>query len=106
MICLTNVFYVLADKKYDSDDIVRFISKELKAKAAIPINKLNRGNNYTWKVHKGTFKKKEKEGLLRKVYTTSELRVRDVSHTLKEHTTLEKKNSEVFSTLQNRSISP
>ncbi|CAN5146762.1 hypothetical protein BH11PAT1_BH11PAT1_4250 [soil metagenome] len=40
--------YVLADKGYDSSDIVGFIAKELQAKAGIPIKKHKRGKNYSW----------------------------------------------------------
>jgi Transposase DDE domain len=41
--------YVLADKGYDSQDIVNWIVKELERKAGIPIRKMpTRGKNYTW----------------------------------------------------------
>lgn len=49
---LRKVGYVLADKGYDSDQIVKFIASSLKAKAGIPIRKINKGKNRT---HKGAY---------------------------------------------------
>lgn len=43
---LRRVGYVLADKGYDSDQIVKFIASSLKAKAGIPIRRINKGKNY------------------------------------------------------------
>ncbi len=42
---LKKVGYVLADKGYDSDQIVKFIASSLKAKAGIPIRRTNKGKN-------------------------------------------------------------
>ena len=42
---LRKVGYVLADKGYDSDQIVKFIAFNLKAKAGIPIRRINKGKN-------------------------------------------------------------
>lgn len=49
---LKKVGYVLADKGYDSDEIVKFIAKSLEAKAGIPIRKINKGKNTN---HKGAY---------------------------------------------------
>lgn len=49
---LRKVGYVLADKGYDSDEIVKFIAKSLEAKAGIPIRKINKGKNTN---HKGAY---------------------------------------------------
>lgn len=46
---LRQVGYVLADKGYDSDEIVKFIAQSLEAKAGIPIRKINKGKNYNTK---------------------------------------------------------
>lgn len=46
---LKKVGYVLADKGYDSSDIVEYIAKSLKAKAGIPIKKIYKGKNYSTK---------------------------------------------------------
>lgn len=40
--------YVLADKAYDDQEIVRWVNHHLQAKAGIPIRKSNRGKNYSW----------------------------------------------------------
>lgn len=63
---LKKVSYVLADKGYDSDLIVGYVSKELKAKAAIPINKRNRGKNYTWEGAWRNFQEKRKGRSIKK----------------------------------------
>lgn len=49
---LKKVGYVLADKGYDSDEIVKFIAQSLEAKAGIPIRKINKGKNRN---HKGAY---------------------------------------------------
>ena len=41
--------YVLADKGYDSDEIVKFIASSLEAKAGIPVRKINKGKNFSTK---------------------------------------------------------
>lgn len=58
--------YVVADKGYDSDDIVRWIVKMLHAKAGIPIRKVNRGKNYTWKASTRNFQLKARGRSLKK----------------------------------------
>lgn len=58
--------YVVADKGYDSDDIVRWIVKALHAKAGIPIKKVNRGKNYTWQGAWRSFQLKRKGRTLKK----------------------------------------
>jgi transposase len=65
---LKNVGYVLADKGYDDTDIVKWITKELQAKAGIPMRKKSKlakgkknryGNLLNWQVKAAgrTFKK-------------------------------------------------
>lgn len=58
--------YVVADKGYDSDDIVRWIVKVLHAKAGIPIKKVNRGKNYSWEAAGRNFQLKAKGRTLKK----------------------------------------
>lgn len=63
---LEDVAYVLGDKGYDSDAIVRYIAKELHAKAAIPINKRRRGRNYNWEGAWRNFRQKAEGRTLKK----------------------------------------
>ena len=49
---LKKVGYVLADKGYDSDQIVKFIVSSLNAKAGIPIRRISKGKNRN---HKGAY---------------------------------------------------
>lgn len=63
---LKEVDYVLADKAYDSVDIIRFIAKELRAKAGIPIVKRKRGKNYTWEGAWRNFHEKAKGRSIKK----------------------------------------
>lgn len=59
--------YVLADKGYDSSDIVQWIVQTLAAKAGIPIKKVNkRGKNYTWEGAWRNFQLKAKGRSLKK----------------------------------------
>lgn len=58
--------YVLADKGYDSDQIVKFIAFSLKAKAAIPIRKINKGKNYNTKGAYQNWKLKSKGRCIKK----------------------------------------
>ena len=63
---LKNAGYVVADKGYDDSDIVDWIVKALKAKAGIPIKKVNRGKNYTWEGSWRNFQEKAKGRSLKK----------------------------------------
>lgn len=63
---LRKVGYVLADKGYDSSDIVEYIAKSLKAKAGIPIKEINKGKNYNHKGAYQNFKEKAKGRTLKK----------------------------------------
>ena len=58
--------YVLADKGYDDGEIVDFIVKAFSAKAGIPIRKVNRGKNYSWKGATKNFQQKAKGRSLKK----------------------------------------
>lgn len=58
--------YVVADKGYDSGDLVDWIVKKLTAKAGIPIRKINRGKNYNWKGSFRNFQIKAKGRSIRK----------------------------------------
>lgn len=58
--------YVLADKGYDDGNIVDFIVKAFSAKAGIPIRKVNRGKNYSWKGATKNFQLKAKGRTLKK----------------------------------------
>ncbi|KKP80855.1 MAG: Transposase IS4 family protein [Candidatus Levybacteria bacterium GW2011_GWB1_35_5] len=63
---LKKVGYVLADKGYDDGEIVDFIVKAFSAKAGIPIRKVNRGKNYSWKGATRNFQLKAKGRTLKK----------------------------------------
>ena len=58
--------YVLADKGYDSDEIVKFIARSLEAKAAIPIRKINKGKNFSTKGAYQNWKLKAKGRCIKK----------------------------------------
>jgi len=58
--------YVLADKRYDSDEIVKFIARSLEAKAAIPIRKINKGKNFSTKGAYQNWKLKAKGRCIKK----------------------------------------
>ena len=59
--------YVLADKGYDSDAIVRWINKELGRKAGIPIRRMpSKGKNYAWEASTRNFQAKAKGRTLKK----------------------------------------
>ena len=58
--------YVLADKRYDWQDLVNWIVKHLHAKAGIPIKKHKRGKNYSWKAATRNFQLKAKGRTLRR----------------------------------------
>lgn len=58
--------YVLADKGYDWQDLVNWITKMLHAKAGIPIKKHKRGKNYTWEGSFRNFQQKAKGRTLKK----------------------------------------
>ena len=59
--------YVLADKGYDSQDIVNWINKMLARKAGIPIRKMpSKGKNYTWEAAWRNFQIKAKGRTLKK----------------------------------------
>ncbi len=59
--------YVLADKGYDSQDIVNWINKMLKRKAGIPIRKMPmKGKNYSWTGATKNFQEKAKGRTLKK----------------------------------------
>lgn len=58
--------YVVADKGYDSGDIVDWIVKKVQAKAGIPIKKVNRGKNYSWKGSWRNFQRKAKGRSIKK----------------------------------------
>lgn len=58
--------YVLADKGYDSQDIVNWIFKELSAKAGIPIKASTRGKNYNWEGSWRNFQLKARGRTLKK----------------------------------------
>ena len=64
---LKQIQYVLADKGYDDEDIVNWVSKVLTAKAGIPIKKIGRrGKNYTWEGAWRNFQYKAKGRTLKK----------------------------------------
>lgn len=58
--------YVLADKGYDSSDIVEYIAKSLHAKASIPIKEIRKGKNYNPKGGYQNWKLKTKGRTLKK----------------------------------------
>lgn len=59
--------YVLADKGYDSSDLVNWINKILKRKAGIPIRRVpTRGKNYNWEGATRNFWEKAKGRTLKK----------------------------------------
>lgn len=58
--------YVLADKGYDDSNIVNWVNKILKAKAAIPIKKHKRGKNYSWEGSTKNYQQKLKGRTLKK----------------------------------------
>lgn len=59
--------YVLADKGYDSGDIVNWVVKTLHRKAGIPIKKVGkRGKNYSWEGAYRNFQLKAKGRTLKK----------------------------------------
>lgn len=59
--------YVLADKGYDSQNIVNWIVKELERKAGIPIRKIpTKGKNYSWEGAWRNFQQKAKGRTLKK----------------------------------------
>ena len=59
--------YVLADKGYDSQDLVNWIVKELARKAGIPIRKMPaKGKNYSWEGATKNFQIKAKGRTLKK----------------------------------------
>lgn len=58
--------YILADKGYDDADLVNWINKILKDKAAIPIRKYKRGKNYSWRGRFKNFQEKAKGRCIKK----------------------------------------
>lgn len=65
--CLKKEGYVLADKGYDSQDIVNWIVQELERKAGIPIRRVpTRGKNYNWEGATKNFQLKAKGRTLKK----------------------------------------
>lgn len=58
--------YVLADKGYDWGDLVNWIVQKLHAKAGIPIKKVNKGKNYSWKGAWRNFQQKAKGRSIKK----------------------------------------
>lgn len=58
--------YILADKGYDDADLVNWINKILKDKAAIPIRKYKRGKNYSWKGRFKNFQQRAKGRCIKK----------------------------------------
>lgn len=61
--------YVVADKGYDSGDLVDWIVKMLSAKAGIPIKRHKRGKNYSWEGSWRNFQRKAKgRSIKRSIY--------------------------------------
>lgn len=58
--------YILADKGYDDVEIVNWINKILKDKAAIPIRKYKRGKNYSWQARFKNFQARAKGRCIKK----------------------------------------
>lgn len=59
--------YIVADKGYDSQDLVNWINKILKRKAGIPIRRVSRrGKNYNWKGATRNFWEKTKGRSIKK----------------------------------------
>lgn len=58
--------YILADKGYDDADLINWINKILRDKAAIPIRKYKRGKNYSWKGKFENFKARAKGRCIKK----------------------------------------
>ena len=75
--------YVLADKGYDSSDIVEYIVKSLHAKATIPIKKINKGKNYNPRGAYQNWKEKAKGRCIKKSIYNKRTEVERLFSTLK-----------------------
>lgn len=89
--------YVLADKGYDSQDIVHWINKMLERKAGIPIRKMpSKGKNYSWEAATRNFKIKAKGRTLKKSIYAFRTEVERVFSRLKRTFNLGKEETRGF----------